>query len=233
MTLLRSTERRSGSGPAAVLRWPSAAAQHWAEFVFARLCDSPDVLAVVLFGSTIRPGVDSFDFDCLYIFRGEPPVLPPAPMEVDIRSYPVDQIDRLVEGGHDLLGWSLRLGELVCERDGFWTGLRERWLPRLPFPSHEVAEARAARAERLLADLREMGDEDAAVEQLVSAATHRARAALLRANVFPASRPELPAQLRQIGLHTLADDLTAAINTRNALAHQQVGGSPERIRDIA
>jgi hypothetical protein len=204
-----------------------------AEFVFARLCGSRDVLAVVLFGSAVRPGVDSFDLDCLYIYRGEPPVLPPAPMEVDVRAYPVDQVEHLVEAGHDLLGWSLRLGELVCERDEFWTRLREKWLSRLPFPSHEVAGARAAQAERFLAELREIGDEDAAAEQLVAAATHRARAALLRANVFPASRPELPGQLRQIGLDSLADDLTAALEKRSALARQPAGGSTERIRDIA
>lgn len=229
----RGTEQRSGPSVAAVPRWPSAAARDWAEFVFPRLCGSPDVLAVVLFGSAIRPAADSFDLDCLCIYRGEPPVLPPAPMEVDMRAYPVDQVERLVEAGHDLLGWSLRLGELVCERDEFWTRLREKWLTRLPFPSHEMAEARAAQAERILADLREIGDEDAETEQLVTATTHRARAALLRAHVFPASRPELPGQLRQIGLDALADDLTAAMERRNALAQLQVGGSSERIRDIA
>jgi hypothetical protein len=173
MAHLRGTEQRSDTSVAAVLRWPSAAARDWAEFVFARLCGSPDVLAVVLFGSAVRPGMDSFDLDCLYIYRGEPPVLPPAPMEVDVRAYPVDQVEHLVEAGHDLLGWSLRLGELVCERDEFWTRLREKWLSRLPFPSHEVAGARAAQAERFLAEFREIGDEDAAAEQLVAAATHR------------------------------------------------------------
>jgi hypothetical protein len=44
--------------------------------------------------------------------------------------------------------------------------------------------------------------------------THRARAALLRAGVFPASRPELPAQLRQIRESTLAKDLEAALKDR-------------------
>jgi hypothetical protein len=96
-----------------------------------------------------------------------------------------------------------------------------------------VAGARAAQAERFLDELREIGDEDAAAEQLVAAATHRARAALLRAHVFPASHPELPGQLRQIGLDSLADDLTAALEKRKALTRQQAGGSTERIRDIA
>ena len=225
--MLSSRASEQGSLPqvTAVQRWPSSDAREWAERAFSQLCASPDVLAVVLFGSTIRPAENSFDLDCLYIYRGEQPALPPAPMEVDIRSYHADQVDLLIESGHDLLGWSIRLGELVCERARYWTHLRANWLSRLPFPSPDVAEARAVRAERILAELREVGDEDAAVEQLLTAVTHRARAALLRAHIFPASRPELPAQLRKIGLTALADELIAAIKQRNALTHQHIGPS--------
>jgi hypothetical protein len=197
------------------------------------LCGSQNVVAVVLFGSTIRPARDSFDLDCLYVYEEARPAFPPAPLEVDIRGYHVDQVEQLIAAGHDLLVWSIRLGALVCERGAYWTRLKESWLPRLPFPSPEVAEARAERAERILAELHEMGDEDAAVEQLVTAVTHRARAALLRANVFPASRPELPRQLRQIGLRRLADSLLAAMEQRRTLAQQYVGVHADRMRDIA
>lgn len=206
----------------AVARWPTPEAREWAERAFAPLCSSPDILAVVLFGSTVRPVDSSFDLDCLYIYRGERPDLPAVPIEVDLRGYPADRVDELIEGAHDLLLWSIRFGRLVCERNGYWTHLTAYWSSRLPFPSAEVAEARAAEADRLYADLREVGDEDAAIEQLVTALTHRARAALLRANIFPASRPELPAQLREIGEIRLADALSVAIEERNSLAHEQI-----------
>jgi hypothetical protein len=207
----------------AVLRWPSGNARDWAERTFSSLCSDPEILAVVLFGSTIRPAKSSFDLDCLYVYRGKPPTLPPAPMEVDVRGYRADQVDELISAGHDLLVWSVRLGKLVCERDGYWSRLTAHWRSRAPFPSPEVAEKRARDAERILADLREIGDEDAEVEQWVAVTTHRARAALLRANVFPASRPELPAQLCKIGENGLADALIHAMQVREALSHQYAG----------
>lgn len=216
-----------------VSTWPGTAARRWAEEALAELCASPDVLAVVLFGSAIRPAGSSFDLDCLYIYREDRPTFTPAPMQVDIRAYPADQVDELVARGHDLLVWCLRLGKLVCERDAYWTKLKEKWHSRLPFPSPEVADSRAEAAERLLADLREMGDEDAAVEQLVAAATHRARAALLRAGIFPASRPELPAQLRQVGAMRLADALARAMEEREALANSHAGASVQKRGDAA
>jgi hypothetical protein len=147
-------------------------------------------------------------------------------MEVDLRGYPVGRIDELVGTGHDLLVWAILLGSPVCERDGYWTDLVQRWKQHVPYPTPEAAEKRAADAERLYEDLQEMGDEDAAIEQLVTALTHRGRAALLRADVFPASRPELPGQLRNIGQHHLADVLSSAINERNLMAQRCASSLP-------
>jgi len=215
------------------LRWPSSDARAWAEGAFSELCASPNVLALVLFGSSVRPVESSFDLDCLFVYQGDRPVLPAAPMEVDVRAYPADQVDRLIEEGHDLLGWCIRFGRVVCEREEYWTRLTERWQASLPFPSAEVADQRAEAAERLAAELEEIGDEDAAVEQTVSAATHRARAALIRAAVFPASRPELPAQLRQIGARRLASNLEKVLALRSALAREYLGISAEPARGAA
>lgn len=229
---MKDSRQAAFSSPA-VLRWPSTAARRWAEEAFAELCSNEDVLAVVLFGSAIRPGRSSFDLDCLYVYRDNHPVFSPAPMEVDIRGYRADQVDDLIAGGHDLLVWSIQLGKPVCERGAYWTELKESWRSRLPFPSPEVADARAEAAERLLADLRGIGDEDAAVEQLVTATTHRARAALLRAGIFPASRPELPSQLLQIGEMRLADALVEAMDQREVLARSHAGSSVQRRGDAA
>ncbi len=44
--------------------------------------------------------------------------------------------------------------------------------------------------------------------------THLARAALAAESVFPASRPELPGQLRRIGQHEMADRLDSLLSRR-------------------
>ncbi len=214
------TTRPKQSSLSVVLRWPTESARLWASHVLAEICAHPRVLAVVLLGSTIRNTDSSFDFDCLYIYTGDRPHFPAAPVEVDLRGFKAEEVERLIEQGNDLLVWSIRFGISICERDNCWTSLKRRWNEKLPFPSQEIAETRAARAERLFIDLRESGDVDAALEQLVAVLTHRARAALLRAGVFPASRPELPGQLRQIDEVGLAEALAAAIAERNTMAHR-------------
>ena len=47
-------------------------------------------------------------------------------------------------------------------------------------------------------ELLEVGDVDAASEELLFAASHVARAVLLKQGVFPLSRPELPSQLKDV-----------------------------------
>lgn len=186
---------------------------------FPELCANPRVLAVIVLGSAMRPVETSYDLDCLYVYTGERPATAIPTVDVDVRGFAASEVDDLIVNGQDLLIWSIRMGQMVCECDRYWTRLREHWLPRLPFPSAAIADARAVRAERLLTVLREIGDHDATVEQLITVLTHRARAALLRWFVFPASRPELPKQLRQIGNEALADALDRAIRERNALVH--------------
>lgn len=56
-----------------------------------------------------------------------------------------------------------------------------------------------------------IGDDWAAHEQWILELTHLARARLLRSGVFPASRPELVAQLEGIGAKQLATKLRRAL----------------------
>ena len=74
--------------PFGVTRWPTAESRMWAEQAFVAICADPDVLALVLIGSAARPIAVSHDVDCLLIHRGEPPRLPPAPVEVPPASEP-------------------------------------------------------------------------------------------------------------------------------------------------
>jgi hypothetical protein len=59
--------------------------------------------------------------------------------------------------------------------------------------------------------MRDIGDHDAANELAVSLLTHLARAILIDRGVYPASRPELVAQLREAGDAELASALARAL----------------------
>jgi hypothetical protein len=76
------------------------------------------------------------------------------------------------------------------------------------------ADILALRFERYAAQLVSAGDFDAALEQIIGMLTHMGRASLVRARVYPASRPELPAQLRGIGEYQLAEWLEQALRRR-------------------
>ena len=82
----------------------------------------------------------------------------------------------------------------------------QEWSNNLPFPSAEVARKRADVTKQRIQELVKIGDMEAALEQRISYYTHLARAALIEHGVYPASRPELPTQLRATGEVKLADE---------------------------
>ena len=201
-----------------VRRWPSEEAKEWIESFIPRACSLPSVLAVVAFGASTRSNCFTTDVDLLVIYEDVKPKIQDRPIDVDIRWYERILAERFIGEGQELLGWVVRFGELVCEREGYWTELRKEWLGRMPFPSAAVADDRVSRAWGLYRELAEMGDEDAAREQRLSALTQDARARLIRKGVYPASRPELPGQLRAIAEPDLAVMLERALEEREVLS---------------
>lgn len=210
-----------------ISRWPSEEARHWTEEFVPQLCANERVRAVVLFGSTVRDVEHASDLDVLYIHDGDAPLHRPAPLDVDVRCYAAKRVYQLVQSGHDLLGWAIRLGLLVCERESYWTHLVDYWAGKLPFPDAQVATDRAIKAELLARQLAEAGDADAAFEQTVSALTHRARAYLLARGVYPTSCPELPKQLDGVDERELSAILRRLLAERNARAHGLEGPLPD------
>ncbi len=97
------------------------------------------------------------------------------------------------------------------------------WRDRIPIPDPGLARHRAAKVARHLNAVREMGDEAAAAELNLSHLTLLARAVLAEHHVFPASRPELPEQLRTIGESRLAAKLEDAFHERGQLISRRVG----------
>jgi hypothetical protein len=197
-----------------VRRWPSQEAKEWLQSFIPQACAHSSVLAVVAFGAAVRTACFTADIDLLVIYERPKPTLEGRPIDVDIRWYERSQAERLIMDGQELLGWVVRFGELICEQKGYWTKLRLEWLDRMPFPSSTIAEDRVKRAWRLYEELSEMGDEDAAQEQRLVALTQEARAQLIRRSVYPASRPELPDQLRAIDATGLAEKLELALRER-------------------
>jgi hypothetical protein len=200
-----------------IRRWPSQEAKEWLESFIPLACSDPSVLAVVAFGAAIRTDSFTADVDLLVIYERPKPTAIGRPIDVDFRWYERSQAERLIIEGQELLGWVVRFGELICEKREYWTKLCEQWLGRMPFPSAAVAEDRVKRAWRLYRELTEMGDEDAAQEQRLVALTQEGRACLIRRGVYPASRPELPGQLRGIEETELAEKVELALREREKI----------------
>lgn len=196
-----------------MLRWPTLKARKWTAQFVERCALDLNVMAVVAIGSAIRNVPVSADVDLLLIHRGSP-LNVRSPIEVDLRQYDSREVERLALEGHDLIGWALRLGQVVLEREDYWTAMSKRLRTALPWPDSRIARERAEKARVLLDYAVEVGDGDAAAEQLVTYLTHLARSVLLDRQVFPASRPELPSQLRGAGEDELADRLAKALQKR-------------------
>jgi predicted nucleotidyltransferase len=190
-----------------IKRWPTARSKAWTLQFLADAADNENILAVIAVGSAVRDAVTSVDLDLVVICKKIETMRLKPSLEIDLRMYLEDQVVQELRRGHDLLGWAIKFGRVLFQREQYWNTLSEFWRDRLPLPKLEVAMQRANAAFHRLAKVFELGDFDAAEEQALSYATHLARAELLRQNVYPASRPELLGQLRDIGANESADVL--------------------------
>jgi hypothetical protein len=218
----RTKERqRSGTttwGLETVHSWPSSEAKRWVLAFVKGVCPGLNTQALIAIGSIVRELSVVYDADLIHIYKSHRPDLSNHPLDVDVRVYDGNEVPGLIAAGHDLLGWALRYGRLICEHDHYWTHLQARWQTSSPLPDPTISEKRASKAEAFYRDLRSLGDSAAAHEQLISLLTHKAWARLLRAGVYPASRPELPTQLRGIGDQSLAKRLTRVLSERQRAA---------------
>jgi hypothetical protein len=152
--------------------------------------------------------------DFLVISDGQAELDAPRPIDVDLRIFHRCEVEQRLGEGNDLLGWAMHFGRTVFDRDQYWATIRSEWAGKVPSPSPAACFARALRFEGFARELLATGDRDAALEQVIGMLTHRGRATLLEARIYPASRPELPAQLRKIGRHHLADSLECVLRRR-------------------
>ena len=201
-----------------VCRWPTTRARQWTLEFLRRAQDDTNVVAVIAIGSAVRDDVPSDDLDLLVLCRERERLSERAPIEIDLRAYDVDDVDRQIAGGRDLLTWAVLFGRPLFDRRQAWQSIANRWRARVPLPDPREARSRAAAALARLEEMRELGDEVAAAELDVSYQTHCARALLSEAGVYPASRPELSGQLRSLGAIEQARSLTEALTARRQLS---------------
>jgi uncharacterized protein (UPF0332 family) len=94
---------------------------------------------------------------------------------------------------------------------GLWERIRSA-PEAMNWPSWQTKIMHAASRLFLASELLDIGDLDAAAEELLYSASHSARAVLLRREVFPLSRPEMIDQLNENGFARLSSTLAALLS---------------------
>lgn len=169
--------------------------------------------AAILAGSVAREvAIDRSDID-LVIVSEAPLKRPTCLMRVHVQMFTRDEFMRRVRERDDFALWCVRLG--VPLRDSpAWRDIAASPDAQL-WPAWQTKIAHAGRRLILASQLFRGGDRTAASEEALYAVAHVARAILLKAQVFPLSRPELPQQLEEQGYPNVAALM------RRLLAHDE------------
>lgn len=108
--------------------------------------------------------------------------------------------------GDDFPQWVARFGRVLSDESNWWPRfLRDPALEQ--FPNWKRKRDQGADRLSLASDLYKAGDYDHAQEEYLLSTGHVVRSVLLRAGLFPLSRPELQQQLRDADVDELADAL--------------------------
>ena len=155
-----------------------------------------DAVTVVLVGSGAR-GVRNWrsDIDVLVLHEDGDRIRLPRPGDIHLQQDSRTRFLRRLEDGDDYPSWALRFGRPMRDPDGWWAKQAAHELQDPHWPDWRPKVEYARKRIRIGSELLEVGDTDAASEELLFAASHVARAILLKGGVFPLSRPELPSQL--------------------------------------
>ena len=151
---------------------------------------------VVLVGSGAR-GVRNprSDIDILVLHDDGRRIRLKRPGDIHLQQVSRSKFLGRLENGDDYPSWALRLGVPLHDPDGWWAEQVAAELGSPHWPDWRVKVQHARKRMRMAPELLDTGDVDAASEEFLFAASHVARAILLRHGVFPLSRPELPSQI--------------------------------------
>jgi hypothetical protein len=192
-----SDSKKTFSDLRVVRRWVGNS-EHWLKQLLERAPSIPSIVSIVVMGSAVRDRSHRrSDFDLLILYRDKRPSLRP-PLEVDIRMYPMANAAERLREGHEIIGWAMQFGIDLYDPENVWKSLRTQFANRVPLPSAAEAIERGQKSRLRAHEMLSIGDESAADDLVLAAATQFVRADLINHGVFPASRPELPDQLRQV-----------------------------------
>jgi len=171
-----------------------------------------DDSVVVLIGSHVSGfATPASDVDLLVLTEAPPKgVLFPPHAHVHIQTIARFK-DRLVSGD-DFAISTIRFGKLLHDRWGVWNDLADL---STPWPDWREKLSHASRNLKFSQELLVEGDDDAAAEEALYAATQLSRAMLLRRGTYPKSRPEIPAQLIAAHEPAIAEYLTRLMRSES------------------
>lgn len=169
-----------------------------------------DRAVLVLIGSVAR-GVQTWrsDIDLLLVLADEGRLGVRPPVDLHLQQESRARFLARLRAGDDYPAWALRYGRIIHDPDCWWAAQAEIEKTSGPLPDWTPKIDLARKSLRWATDLLATGDREAFEEQCLYAASHLARATLLRRGVMPLSRPELAAQLREIGETAIAASLDA------------------------
>ena len=156
-----------------------------------------DSATVVLVGSGAR-GVRNprSDIDVLVLHGDDRRIRLKRPGDVHLQQDSRSRFLKRLKDGDDYPGWALRFGTPLRDPGGWWAAHAAAEIENPHWPNWRPKVEHARKRIRMAFELLEVGDVDAASEELLFAASHVARAVLLKQGVFPplASRAAVAAQ---------------------------------------
>src|SRR6266478_1612403 len=180
-----------------IRRWVGDS-RRWIKAFLKDVQASSSILTVIAMGSAVRErGHRRSDLDLLVLFRGKRPSLRP-PIEVDVRMHPLETAEEQLAAGHEVLGWAMKFGETLYDPDKAWETLENKFRDQVPLPSASEASKRARESLMRAREMLKIGDDSAADDLILAGLTQLVRGRLIKSRIYPASRPELPGQLRVI-----------------------------------
>lgn len=187
-------------------------------FVTALRSANPDLpLCVVLIGSVAR-GTETSQSDLdLLVLSNADIVVPRTDPQLHVQFVKEDSFVERLQSGDDFAAWCIRFGVPMIPSDA-WLALAKSPVANV-WPDWRRKVTHAARRLLMAASMIDVADKEAAAEELLYAASHTARAILLKNQVFPLSRPEMIQQLREHGTHQPLAEILKQLIYENATEH--------------
>ena len=159
-------------------------------------------ISIILIGSVARSTHGSQSDLDLLVISDRSALVARHPDQLHVQVLTTQQFTERLRAGDDFAAWCVRFGVPIVTTKP-WLDIVNSAEATI-WPDWHRKVRHAARRLILAAALLETGDIAAAREEMLYAVSHTARAILLRARVFPLSRPEIVSQLRESNHDRLA-----------------------------